>query len=134
MWPMMAWVAMGVCYFCLSFAANTSFRGFDLAAHDRLVARWAGCRQPSVDVFVPNCGEELAVLENTFKHVAALRWDAPLRVICLDDVGRPELRRLAESHGLEYLSRPNKGEFKKAGNLRYAYKRSKGELIAIFAG
>jgi cellulose synthase (UDP-forming) len=130
--PFLVWTLLGVVYFGLSFLSNTSYRRFSLAEHDRLVARYAGFEQPSVDVFLPNCGEELVVLENTFRHVAALEHAGPLNVYCLDDVGRPEVKALAHQHGFTYLSRPNKGEFKKAGNLRYAYLRSSSDFIVVF--
>lgn len=88
--------------------------------------------QPSVDVLLPSCGEELEVLENTFRAVAALDHDGELHVVCLDDAGRPEVEALALRFGFRYLSRPNKGQFKKAGNLRYGYLRTGGDFIAIF--
>lgn len=131
--PFLLWAVLGAAYFALSFAANTSYRhDFDLAAHDRATAALRARAGPSVDVFLPSCGEPLAILENTFGHVAALRWRGPLRVYCLDDSGRTEVRVLAEEFGFEYLARPNAGEFKKAGNLRYGYLRSSGEFIAVF--
>lgn len=68
----------------------------------------------SVDVFLPSCGEPLAMLENTFTHVAALRWSGELTVYCLDDSARPEVERLADRFGFVYLSRPNRDELKKA--------------------
>lgn len=127
------WVLFGLVYFGLSFLANTTFHRFDMAVHDRLVARFlaAGAR-PSVDVFLPNCGEAVEVLENTFRHVRALRYDGPMEVYCLDDQGRDEVAALAARFGFRYLSRPDKGAFKKAGNLRYAYQRSSGEFIVVF--
>ena len=130
--PFLVWLVLGIAYFALSLLANTTFRRFDLAAHDRLVSEWRGASGRSVDVFLPSCGEPLAVLENTFRHVAALEHPGRLRVFCLDDVGGLEVAALAARFGFEYLSRPNKGEFKKAGNLRYAYLRSDGDFIVVF--
>jgi cellulose synthase (UDP-forming) len=34
--------------------------------------------------------------------------------------------------GFVYLSRPHKGRFKKAGDLRYGYERSSGDFVAVF--
>ena len=133
LWPFIGWVAVGVSYFGLSFTANTTFRRFDLGGHDRAVARVRDRGDyPSIDVFLPNCGEALAVLENTFRHVAALSYPGELRVWCLDDAGRVEVADLATRWGFEYLSRPDKGWFKKAGNLRYAYERTDGDFIVVF--
>ena len=72
--PFTVWVVLGVAYFGLSFLANTSFRRFDLEEHDRRAAEHLDARQPSVDVFLPNCGEDLAVLANAIRHVAALEY------------------------------------------------------------
>ena len=132
LFPFFAWVVLGIAYFTLSFAANTSFRRFDLAAHDRLVADWRAAEPPSIDVFLPSCGESLSVLENTFSHVVRLEHAGRLRILCLDDAGGLEVARLAARFGFEYLSRPNKGEFKKAGNLRYAFLRTDGDFIVVF--
>ena len=52
-----------------------------LAAHQATVARYRAeaAHEPAgetVDVFLPSCGEPLAVLDNTFRHVSALTWHA----------------------------------------------------------
>ena len=39
---------------------------------------------------------------------------------------------MAELFGFTYFERPNKGEMKKAGNLKYGYERTNGEFIVIF--
>jgi len=126
--PFTAWVVLGAAYFGLSFIANTSFRGFDIDEHDRLVANHRYDRAPSVDVLLPNCGEEIEVLENAFAHVARLEYDGELNVICLDDAGRSEVADSAGRHGFTYLSRPDK----EAGNLRHGYLRSSGDFLVVF--
>ena len=40
--------------------------------HKRIVAAWAPRRYPSVDVFLPVCGEPIEVLRNAWSHVAAV--------------------------------------------------------------
>jgi cellulose synthase (UDP-forming) len=110
----------------------TSWRGcFDVDAHCMRVASWRPSSYPSVDVFWPTCGEDLDVLINAANHIAQLRWPGKLTVWCLDDAGRAEVEQLAESRGFSYSARPTH-ELKKAGNLRYAFERSEGELIAIY--
>jgi cellulose synthase (UDP-forming) len=109
-----------------------------LADHETKVAAWR--RQvaerhadaPGVDIMLPSCGEPLEVLENTFRHVAAIEWPGQVRVRVLDDAGLPAVRELAERHGFEYLCRPNRGEWKKAGNLIYGFDRSGGEFVVVF--
>lgn len=39
---------------------------------------------------------------------------------------------MARAHHFSYLARPNRGEFKKAGNLNYALEHSHGEYIVVF--
>lgn len=124
--------------FCACYFANIGFctigslfaRPFDLPAHNRVKFRNLDY-QPSVDVFLPNCGEPIALLSNTFKAVHALDYEN-LRVWVLDDAGRDDVKILAELHGFEYISRPNKGEMKKSGNMRYAFARTTGDLILVF--
>lgn len=103
-----------------------------LASHRATVQGWDPPRMPSVDVFLPTAGEDLAVLRNTFWHVSQLTWDGPLSILVLDDSARDTVRMLADEFGFSYGSRPNRGHLKKAGNLRYGHDNSDGDLIAIF--
>lgn len=91
-----------------------------------------GCSPSSVDVFLPVCGEPLAVLRNTWEYVARLSWDGPIRIYVLDDKDIPEVAAMAREFGFEYIARRENGHMKKAGNLMYAYRRTHGEFIAIF--
>lgn len=88
---------------------------------------------PSVDIFLPSAGEDLLVLENTYKWISELNWPVEkLEIYVLDDSDRLEVAVLAERFGFNYLVRPNRGYLKKAGNLLYAFRQSSGDLIAIF--
>ncbi len=102
------------------------------ADHDDRVMGWLPDRFPSVDVLLPSAGEPLDILRNTYHHVAQLDWFGDLRVIVLDDSAREEVQELAEEYGFTYLSRPNRGYLKKAGNLKYGYDCSDGDFIAVF--
>lgn len=94
--------------------------------------RWFNNIEPTVDVYLPCCGESLEVLENTYRYVRALKWpEGKLHVYVLDDSGRAAVRVLADKYEFEYISRPNRGELKKAGNIRYAFPRTHGEFILI---
>ena len=86
--------------------------------------------RPSVDVFIPTCGENLQIIENTFAYASQLTY-RPLKIYALDDGGNPMVEHLAAKYGLTYLCRPNRGEMKKAGNLLYAYHRSEGDFILV---
>lgn len=115
----------------VSFMSSTRRRRMDRIDHEYLVDDYAPSTHPSVDVFLPTAGEPLAVLANTYRHVSRLRWPGDLQVYVLDDSARPEVRLECELYGFTYLSRPNRGHLKKAGNLRYAYERTDGDFIMI---
>ncbi|CAM9202326.1 unnamed protein product [Ectocarpus fasciculatus] len=86
---------------------------------------------PSVDVFLPVCREPTHLLDNTWKYVRALDYPN-VTVHVLDDGAKEEVRQLAEMHGFQYIRRTNIPELKKAGNLRYAFARTSGEVLVIF--
>jgi cellulose synthase/poly-beta-1,6-N-acetylglucosamine synthase-like glycosyltransferase len=100
--------------------------------HVMRVAAYRPERYPTVDIFLPTAGEPLKVLRNTYVYVSRLEWSTRLTVYVLDDGVRDEVRALAESFEFEYRSRPDPGRLKKAGNLKYGYEQSDGELIVIF--
>jgi cellulose synthase/poly-beta-1,6-N-acetylglucosamine synthase-like glycosyltransferase len=105
---------------------------YDLHA-DRVGLFKKSTNLPTVDVFLPSAGEDLDVLRNTYHWVSKLEWPAEkIDFYIMDDSERIEVALLAENFGFNYLVRPNKGYFKKAGNLLYAFKRSRGDLIAVF--
>ncbi len=85
----------------------------------------------TVDVFLPSCGEPLAVLDNTLRYVSAMSWRGPMAVYVLDDSARDSVRDLADRYGFQYVARPRPGEMKKAGNLTHALGVSGGDFIAV---
>jgi cellulose synthase (UDP-forming) len=101
-----------------------------LAGHQATVAGYAGHGE-TVDVFLPSCGEPLAVLDNTFRHVRQLSWGGPKAVYVLDDSARETVHHLAEQYGFRYIVRSNPGEMKKAGNLLHALGISGGDFVAV---
>jgi peptidoglycan/LPS O-acetylase OafA/YrhL/cellulose synthase/poly-beta-1,6-N-acetylglucosamine synthase-like glycosyltransferase len=115
----------------VSLVSGTHRRRMTRVEHQGKVASWSPSNYPSIDVFLPTAGEPLEILANTYRHVAALEWPGDITVWVLDDSGRDEVRSLSRSYGLSYRSRPNRGELKKAGNLRYGYENSAGDLILI---
>lgn len=118
-------------YLTLSHLLGCSSPCFDLSHHNEIFTTFMPAKQPSVDVYLPNCGEDIRLLENTFNHVKQLNWDN-LQVHVLDDKGRYEVEALSDRFSFHYICRPNRGELKKAGNLRYAFARTSGEFIIIF--
>jgi hypothetical protein len=130
LWPlavlMFAWAVV-------TFVSSARGRRLDLPDHLARVTGWQPVdgRHPSVDVFLPSCGEPMAVLANTYRAVGSLEWAGDLNVYVLDDSGRPEVAHLAAEFGFHYRTRPNRGYLKKAGNLIFGYGQSTGDLILV---
>jgi cellulose synthase (UDP-forming) len=101
-----------------------------LAEHQATVASYKE-QGETVDVFLPSCGEPLAVLDNTLSHVSMMTWGGPKTVYVLDDSVRESVCDLADQYGFRYIVRPNPGEMKKAGNLTHALGVSTGDYIAV---
>ena len=98
-----------------------------LAEHQATVAG-GELQGETVDVFLPSCGEPLAVLDNTFRYVSRMAWSGPKTVYVLDDSARDQVRALAARYDFTYIVRPNPGEMKKAGNLTHALTVSTGRV------
>jgi cellulose synthase (UDP-forming) len=100
--------------------------------HRARVLDWRPGRYPSVDVWLPVCGEPLELLENAWSHTSAMRWAGTLCFHVADDAGDPAVRELAERFGFSYSVRANRGHMKKAGNLRHLYETTCGEFAVVF--
>jgi cellulose synthase/poly-beta-1,6-N-acetylglucosamine synthase-like glycosyltransferase len=116
----------------ISLLTSSRKRRISLEDHRVRVERWMPDVVPSVDVFLPTAGEDLDILRNTYRHVARLEWAGQLTVYVLDDSARDSVRELAHAHGFTYLSRPDRGRLKKAGNLKFGFEHSDGDVIAVF--
>jgi cellulose synthase (UDP-forming) len=124
---------LGTLTFAVSLLADGFGAGFDLGEHRRIVAGWRPWNYPSVDVFLPTCGEPIELLRNSWTYVAELRaaYRGRLTPYVLDDIGRPELKALARKFGFAYATRPDRGWYKKSGNLKYAFEISDGEYVLL---
>jgi cellulose synthase (UDP-forming) len=134
LWFFVPYLAFILCYYLISLRVNLPSRNFDLRTHQAMVAAWTPSIYPSVDVWLPVCGEEIAVLENTWSHVNRLvdAYPGIATVLVLDDANDADAATLAASFEFTYLVRPNRGWMKKAGNLRHAYENSNSEFVVIF--
>lgn len=132
-WAYVPFLAFTVGYYLISLRVNGFTRDFDWRRHERLVRSWRPAVVPTVDVFLPVCGEPIEVLHNTWSHVRRLADQYPGHVTTyvLDDSASPELAEMAADFGFRYGSRPNRGWYKKAGNLHYGFAISRGEYILI---
>jgi len=132
-WIFLPFVIFTIGYYLISLIVNSGTRGFDYQAHRRLVESWRPVRYPSLDVFLPVCGEPIGVLHNTWVHVFELvrAYPGVATAYVLDDGTDDRVRLMAANFGFSYLARPDRGWMKKAGNLRYGYACSVGEYILI---
>jgi cellulose synthase/poly-beta-1,6-N-acetylglucosamine synthase-like glycosyltransferase len=96
---------------------------FVLEAHNKLVA--ANADTPTVDVYLPICGEDSDVILNVWKAVKQLDWPADkLKVYVLDDSKTDAMREHAEAYGFTYIRREGRA-FKKSGNMLNAFEQTK---------
>ena len=132
-WPFAVFTACYVLYQLISLPVNFAGRGFDLAGHRARVSRWRPAGYPSVDIYLPICGEPAALLANTWAAVSALiaAYPGAARAYVLDDGPSGEARAAAAASGFGYLRRPEPRAGKKSGNLRWAFARTDGEFLLI---
>lgn len=132
--PLLFLLAYTVTYFVISQLIYFRSKDFDVDEHRAIVGSWRPDVYPSIDIFLPTCGEPLDVLVNTWRgvHDIARSYPGVVNVMCLDDARSSDARLVAQRFGFQYHSRPDRGWFKKAGNLRYGFVRSSGEFIVIF--
>ena len=83
-WPFLPFMVFTVVYYLVTVRLDWFSRPFDGIAHQRLVRRWKPERYPSVDVFLPGCGEPIEVPHNTWTHVRRLADRYPGRVVPAD--------------------------------------------------
>ncbi|OHV39862.1 MULTISPECIES: glycosyltransferase family 2 protein [Pseudofrankia] len=128
------WIPFSIftAYMVLTHICTTAKRRISRVDHEAITELWNPTRYPSVDIFLPCVGEDLRVIQNTYEHVARLHYPGAVAVYVLDDGARAEVRQLAEDYGFRYLSRPDRGRLKKAGNLKFGFEHSDGDLIVIF--
>lgn len=142
------YVLLAVCAFSFlgKLIVDTLSPDFNLTEHNTILDRvkndpetvWA----VPVDIYLPICGEEIKILKNTWQHIMRLEYPGSIRVYVQND-GAGEyndengdmtsIRELAVSFGFTYVSRPDKGVFKKSGNMRYCFQNyASGDLFVIF--
>lgn len=133
MWLFVPFLIFTILYYVVSISVNGFSRDFDLRAHRRLRSAWRPAVYPNVDVFLPVCGEPLDVLKNTWNHVARMvqHYQGVVTPYVLDDAGDQAVAAMAATFGFVYNSRPNRGWYKKAGNLSYGFHHSSGKYILI---
>jgi cellulose synthase/poly-beta-1,6-N-acetylglucosamine synthase-like glycosyltransferase len=121
-------------YQALSLPVNFGGRGFDLSRHVLRVKAWRPAGFPDVDIYLPICGEPATVLRNTWTGVFEVvhAYSGVARVYVLDDGPSDEAAEMSESFGFAYLRRPDTRQYRKAGNLNYAFGRTCAPFLVVF--
>jgi len=133
LWLLLVPLAFSLITIATSMRTSLRRRGLQLTDHRLRVERWLPDSVPAVDVFLPSAGESMAILHNTFRHVAALSWPGTITVYVLDDSARPEVRHAAAGYGFTYLSRPDPGYLKKGAMYLLAGANAYIVLPAVMA-
>ncbi|HEX9601893.1 MAG TPA: glycosyltransferase, partial [Mariniflexile sp.] len=121
-------------YYFIDYGIWFAFKPFSRKVHDNKIDKyWKTCPEPSVDVFIPICGEEIKIIEETLKAVSELDYKN-FKCYLLDDskAGQNQNKILAGRYNFNYIERPDKGRAKRAGNVNYGLSQSKGKFIAVF--
>jgi cellulose synthase/poly-beta-1,6-N-acetylglucosamine synthase-like glycosyltransferase len=131
--PFAVYTLLYLVYQAISVPVNFVGRSFDPAAHAKRVRAWRPRSWPSVDIFLPVCGEPIGVLKNTWTGVFELIQAYPgvARAYVLDDGDSNEVLDLTPSFGFTYIRR-SVHVHKKAGNLNYAFRCTNGDHVVIF--
>lgn len=131
--PFAVYTLVYLVYQAMSIPINFTGHNFDLESHELRVLSWRPRRYPSVDIFLPICGEPMDVLRNTWEGVDEMRDSYPGRLIpyVLDDGDSDEAARLAHLFRFRYIRR-RVHSHKKSGNLNYALARTDGDHVVIF--
>lgn len=114
-------------YHLIQYFLLSVYPGFDLPRHKaKILDYWRKSKDvPRVAVFIPAAGEPVDVVEGTV--LAATKINYPnFQVYVLDDSSGSLYKDIASKHGAAYISRTNKGHYKKAGNMNHALNKLDG--------
>ncbi len=131
LWIFLVWVLVQAANIALGAYTSNKKHNVTLRSHQATVANSKPLLKKSFDVFLPTAGEPMQVLLNTYYHVSKLKWKGELNVHVMDDASRLEVMEAAAKYGFNYIVRPNRPKLKKAGNLRYAFKKTQGDFILV---
>jgi len=115
----------------MRFTLQLFYQGLNIEKHKYFISKfWAENKEPTVNIFLPWAGEDIKMHEEVVRAATQLNYKN-YKVYMLDDIGSSEHKKLAEKYNANYLSRPNKGVYKKSGNLEFGYRNSNGEFVLI---
>jgi cellulose synthase (UDP-forming) len=100
-----------------------------LWTHHRPKVSSSSTINPTIDVFVTACGEEVALVEQALGAACGMLGDH--QTWLLDDGHDPVLAHLAKQVGAGYLTRQGRKDAK-AGNVNAALSQTSGDIVIIF--
>lgn len=125
---------IGTIFFFLSIwrTKDTEQKPPPRSLNDTLSEPLAEDRPLIVDVFFPTYNEDVELVRLALREAKSMTYPFPidLRIHALDDGKRPEMRRVAEEEGANYITRSTNIGYK-AGNLRNAMEQTAGDFIVI---
>lgn len=84
---------------------------------------------PSVDVFITSCGEDISIVERTLRAAKNIDYKNK-KIYVLDDGKSARVEALVKDLGFIYLTRESR-EDSKGGNLNNGLRNSQGEFILV---
>jgi hypothetical protein len=78
--PLLIPLAIATVGMVVSLVTSVQKRQDTLRSHRQRVESYDPVDPPSIDVFLPSAGEDLAVLANTYFHVSRLQWTGVVSV------------------------------------------------------
>jgi cellulose synthase (UDP-forming) len=113
------------------YVVDSFYPEFKLKEHQEFINKfWMENPEPTVDIFLPVAGESIEILQKTWEGVKKIRY-SNYKVYVLDDSYSDQVQKLAQDYNFIYLRRPNKGQHKKSGNLKFGYEQSNGEFVLV---
>ena len=85
---------------------------------------------PKVCIFLPICGEAFEITSNTLLAISRVNYPN-LQAVCLDDGNKADIKELCQKLNITYLTRPNRGQYKKSGNLQFGYDNTDSKYVFI---
>ena len=88
---------------------------------------------PELDIFVATINEDVDLLEDTIKHIKAMKYPdkKKIHIYLCDDGRREEMKNLCKKMKINYLDRKDNKDAK-AGNYNNALKKTKSPYIVTF--
>ena len=86
----------------------------------------------SVDIFIPTYNEDPELTRYSIRDAKAVTYPCALdlKIHVLDDGNRPEMKKVAQDEGVNYITRETNAGYK-AGNLRNGMSQTHGDFIVI---